>query len=96
MLVQLPLPKQINAHKVLETVSPAKDIDGFHAVNLGALVAGKPQMVPCTPAGVMATRYSWFLTSPGIPTFTVHTSLALAGARRPRCRPRSTLVADGL
>ncbi|TMH25818.1 MAG: bifunctional methylenetetrahydrofolate dehydrogenase/methenyltetrahydrofolate cyclohydrolase FolD [Betaproteobacteria bacterium] len=53
ILVQLPLPKHINASKVLETVSPAKDIDGFHAANLGALVAGVPHMVPCTPAGVM-------------------------------------------
>jgi methylenetetrahydrofolate dehydrogenase (NADP+)/methenyltetrahydrofolate cyclohydrolase len=53
ILVQLPLPKQVDAHKVLETVAPAKDVDGFHAVNLGALVAGEPRMVPCTPAGVM-------------------------------------------
>ena len=53
ILVQLPLPKHINAYKVLESVSPAKDVDGFHTVNLGALVAGTPHMVPCTPAGVM-------------------------------------------
>ena len=53
ILVQLPLPKHINTSKVLETVAPAKDIDGFHAANLGALVAGVPHMVPCTPAGVM-------------------------------------------
>ena len=53
ILVQLPLPKHIDAYKVLETVSAAKDVDGFHAVNLGALVAGLPHMVPCTPAGVM-------------------------------------------
>jgi len=53
ILVQLPLPKHIDAYKVLETVSPAKDVDGFHASNLGALVAGVPHMVPCTPAGVM-------------------------------------------
>jgi methylenetetrahydrofolate dehydrogenase (NADP+)/methenyltetrahydrofolate cyclohydrolase len=53
ILVQLPLPRQINAYKVLESVSPAKDIDGFHTANLGALVAGVPRMVPCTPAGVM-------------------------------------------
>src|SRR3954468_13867621 len=52
-LVQLPLPKQIDAHKVLETIAPAKDVDGFHESNLGALVAGNPRMVPCTPAGVM-------------------------------------------
>src|SRR3954467_6247076 len=51
--VQLPLPKQVDAHKVLDTVAPAKDVDGFHESNLGALVAGSPRMVPCTPAGVM-------------------------------------------
>jgi len=53
ILVQLPLPKQVDAHKVLETIAPAKDIDGFHEANLGALLAGEPRMVPCTPAGVM-------------------------------------------
>ena len=53
ILVQLPLPKQVDAQKVLEAVSPAKDVDGFHAENLGALLAGTPRFVPCTPAGVM-------------------------------------------
>ena len=53
ILVQLPLPKHIDGYKVLETVSPAKDVDGFHEANLGALVTGVPHMVPCTPAGVM-------------------------------------------
>jgi methylenetetrahydrofolate dehydrogenase (NADP+)/methenyltetrahydrofolate cyclohydrolase len=53
ILVQLPLPKQVDAHKVLEAIAPAKDIDGFHESNLGALLAGSPRMVPCTPAGVM-------------------------------------------
>jgi methylenetetrahydrofolate dehydrogenase (NADP+) / methenyltetrahydrofolate cyclohydrolase len=53
ILVQLPLPKQVNASRVLEKVSPAKDVDGFHAENLGALLAGTPRFVPCTPAGVM-------------------------------------------
>jgi len=53
ILVQLPLPRQIDAQRVLETVSPAKDVDCFHAMNLGALLAGKPRMLPCTPAGVM-------------------------------------------
>ena len=53
ILVQLPLPKQVAAHKVLEAISPAKDVDGFHEANLGALLAGAPRMVPCTPAGVM-------------------------------------------
>lgn len=53
ILVQLPLPRQVNARKVLEAVSPQKDVDGFHEVNLGALLAGQPRLVPCTPAGVM-------------------------------------------
>ena len=53
ILVQLPLPRRIDAQKVLEAVSPAKDVDGFHEANLGALLAGRPRVVPCTPAGVM-------------------------------------------
>jgi len=53
ILVQLPLPKHIDAARVLEAVSPAKDVDGFHEANLGALMAGRPGVVPCTPLGVM-------------------------------------------
>jgi len=53
ILVQLPLPRPIDAARVLALVSPAKDVDGFHAMNLGALVTGAPGFVPCTPAGVM-------------------------------------------
>src|SRR5688500_15726530 len=53
ILVQLPLPKHVNAQRVLDAISPAKDVDGFHDSNLGALLAGKPGLVPCTPAGVM-------------------------------------------
>jgi methylenetetrahydrofolate dehydrogenase (NADP+)/methenyltetrahydrofolate cyclohydrolase len=53
ILVQLPLPGRIESEKILEAVSPQKDVDGFHPSNLGALLAGKPKIVPCTPAGVM-------------------------------------------
>jgi len=53
ILVQLPLPKQVDAARILQAVSPAKDVDGYHAANLGALLAGNPAVVPCTPAGVM-------------------------------------------
>ena len=53
ILVQLPLPRQIDAQRVLTAVSPAKDVDGFHAANLGALLQGRPGFVPGTPAGVM-------------------------------------------
>jgi methylenetetrahydrofolate dehydrogenase (NADP+)/methenyltetrahydrofolate cyclohydrolase len=53
ILVQLPLPKQIDARKVIETIDPAKDVDGFHPVNVGRLHLGRPTLAPCTPAGVV-------------------------------------------
>jgi methylenetetrahydrofolate dehydrogenase (NADP+)/methenyltetrahydrofolate cyclohydrolase len=53
ILVQLPLPPQVDAARVLGAVAPAKDVDGFGVENLGALLAGRPKLVPCTPAGVM-------------------------------------------
>ncbi len=53
ILVQLPLPAQVDTKKVLEAVDPAKDVDGFHPVNLGRLVTGRPGLVACTPAGCM-------------------------------------------
>jgi len=53
ILVQLPLPKQIDAARVLESIAPAKDVDGFHEANLGALMAGRPAVVPCTPLACM-------------------------------------------
>lgn len=53
ILVQLPLPPQIDATKILEAVDPAKDVDGFHPVNIGKLVEGRPHLVACTPLGVM-------------------------------------------
>lgn len=53
ILVQLPLPKQFDAEAVLAAISPDKDVDGFHAENVGALVQGAPRFIPCTPYGVM-------------------------------------------
>ncbi len=53
ILVQLPLPQHIDTQKVLQTVSPAKDVDGFHPVNAGLLASGQAKLVPCTPLGVM-------------------------------------------
>jgi methylenetetrahydrofolate dehydrogenase (NADP+)/methenyltetrahydrofolate cyclohydrolase len=53
ILVQLPLPRQIETHRVLEAVDPAKDVDGFHTVNIGRLVRGEDALVPCTPAGII-------------------------------------------
>ena len=53
ILVQLPLPAHIDSHKVIEAISPEKDVDGFHVANAGALLTGKPLVRPCTPYGVM-------------------------------------------
>jgi methylenetetrahydrofolate dehydrogenase (NADP+)/methenyltetrahydrofolate cyclohydrolase len=53
ILVQLPLPLRFAAERVLETIAPAKDVDGFHPTNMGLLAAGNPRFVPCTPLGVM-------------------------------------------
>jgi len=53
ILVQLPLPAHIDAQKVIETISPAKDVDGFHIASAGALMVGQPGFWPCTPYGCM-------------------------------------------
>ena len=53
ILVQLPLPKQINEKEILEAINPDKDVDGFHPINVGRLASGQTALVPCTPAGVI-------------------------------------------
>ncbi|HVR49212.1 MAG TPA: bifunctional methylenetetrahydrofolate dehydrogenase/methenyltetrahydrofolate cyclohydrolase FolD [Pseudorhodoferax sp.] len=53
ILVQLPLPKHMDAHKVIEAISPAKDVDGFHVASAGALMVGQPGFWPCTPHGCL-------------------------------------------
>lgn len=53
ILVQLPLPAHIDTRRVIEAISPDKDVDGFHVSNAGALMTGAPELVPCTPLGVM-------------------------------------------
>ena len=53
ILVQLPLPKHIDTDRVIQAVDPAKDVDGIHPSNVGALANGRPVLVPCTPAGIM-------------------------------------------
>ena len=64
ILVQLPLPPQIDAHLIISSIDPAKDVDGFHPINVGRLASGLPALVPCTPLGcVMLAK-------------TVHASLA--------------------
>jgi methylenetetrahydrofolate dehydrogenase (NADP+)/methenyltetrahydrofolate cyclohydrolase len=53
ILVQLPLPPQIDPSRVIEAIDPRKDVDGFHPVNVGMLHLGRPSLVPCTPAGII-------------------------------------------
>jgi methylenetetrahydrofolate dehydrogenase (NADP+)/methenyltetrahydrofolate cyclohydrolase len=53
ILIQLPLPRQVDAKALLDAVDPNKDVDGFHPVNAGRLQAGRPALAPCTPAGVI-------------------------------------------
>ena len=53
ILIQLPLPPQVDAKALLDAISPAKDVDGFHPVNAGRLQAGRPALAPCTPAGII-------------------------------------------
>ena len=67
ILVQLPLPKQVDTKVLLDAVDPAKDVDGFHPVNAGRLQAGRPALAPCTPAGVIE-----ILKRSGIPIAGAH------------------------
>lgn len=66
ILVQLPLPPHIRTQAMLEAVDPAKDVDGFHPMNVGRLAAGAPSMVPCTPLGVMRLLEAEGIALPGI------------------------------
>lgn len=54
ILVQLPVFKHLDERKILESISPKKDIDGFHPLNIGKLLMGKPEIVACTPRGIMS------------------------------------------
>jgi len=53
ILIQLPLPHQVDAKVLLDAIAPSKDVDGFHPVNAGHLLAGRPALAPCTPAGII-------------------------------------------
>ena len=53
ILVQLPLPRHLNIQKIMYSVNPQKDVDGFHPINLGLLLEGYPKFIPCTPNGII-------------------------------------------
>lgn len=61
ILVQMPLPPHMDANRIIETIHPQKDVDGFHPINVGRLVAGRPSFIPCTPAGIieLLRRYGY-------------------------------------
>jgi methylenetetrahydrofolate dehydrogenase (NADP+)/methenyltetrahydrofolate cyclohydrolase len=65
ILVQLPLPAGIDQQAVIDAIDPAKDVDGFHPVNVGHLADGRPALVPCTPLGVMKLLRAAEVTLPG-------------------------------
>lgn len=66
ILVQLPLPPHIDTHRVVETVLPEKDADGFHPVNLGRLFSGNPIFSPCTPMGIMTLLQEYGVEPEGL------------------------------
>lgn len=67
ILIQLPLPAHVDAKRLLEAISPEKDVDGFHPVNVGRLQSGQPSLAPCTPAGIIQ-----MLKRSGIPIASQH------------------------
>jgi methylenetetrahydrofolate dehydrogenase (NADP+) / methenyltetrahydrofolate cyclohydrolase len=66
ILVQLPLPKGVNADRVMDTVDPAKDVDGFHPLNTGLLAQKRPRLRPCTPYGVIRLAQEYGIALPGM------------------------------
>lgn len=65
ILVQLPLPKQIDERKVIEAISPSKDVDGFHPINIGRMMTGQNAFLPCTPYGIMVLLEESGISIPG-------------------------------
>jgi len=66
ILIQLPLPNQINAAKVIDRIAPAKDVDGFHISNVGLLASGQPSVIPCTPLGCLLLLRSYLGSMAGM------------------------------
>lgn len=65
ILVQLPLPEHINEQKVIETIAPEKDVDGFHPINIGRMMVGQDTFLPCTPYGILTLLQSKDITISG-------------------------------
>jgi methylenetetrahydrofolate dehydrogenase (NADP+)/methenyltetrahydrofolate cyclohydrolase len=87
ILVQLPLPGQVNAEQVIAAVSPAKDVDGFHPENLGLLFSGRPHFTPCTPTGIMTLLAEYHIPVAG-------TRAVVAGRSIDVGRPMAALLTN--
>ena len=87
ILVQLPLPKQVDAGQVIASVSTGKDVDGFHPENLGLLFSGKPRFSPCTPKGIMTLLEEYHITVAGACAVVVGRSIDVG-------RPMSALLTN--
>ncbi|MFQ5998278.1 MAG: bifunctional 5,10-methylenetetrahydrofolate dehydrogenase/5,10-methenyltetrahydrofolate cyclohydrolase, partial [Candidatus Bathyarchaeia archaeon] len=74
ILLQLPLPKQLDVYKMIERIAPNKDVDGLTSRNMGLLVYGKPQLVPCTPKGVITLLKFYKIDLKGRPTVIINRS----------------------
>ncbi len=65
ILVQLPLPEHISSARVIDSISPEKDVDGFSALSMGNLVLGRPSFIPCTPLGILEILKNWNIETKG-------------------------------
>ena len=87
ILIQLPLPKQVDSERVIAAVHPKKDVDGFHPFNLGLLFSGRPRFVPCTPQGIMTLLAEYRIEIAGTRAVVVGRSIDVG-------RPMSALLTN--
>ena len=87
ILIQLPLPKQVDSERVIAAVLPDKDVDGFHPFNLGLLFSGRPRFVPCTPKGIMTLLAEYHIEIAGCRAVVIGRSIDVG-------RPMSALLTN--
>ncbi len=87
ILIQLPLPEQVDTERVICSVFPEKDVDGFHPFNLGLLFSGRPRFAPCTPKGIMTLLSEYEIRVPGTRAVVVGRSIDVG-------RPMSALLTN--
>lgn len=87
ILIQLPLPKRVDTERVIASVSPDKDVDGFHPLNLGLLFSGRPRFAPCTPKGIMTLLAEYKIEPAGSRAVVVGRSIDVG-------RPMSALLTN--